>query len=184
MRTLGVRQQHIYIILAAVVVAFIFLNSDMFFEKEKFKDLRNFVKEIWREPLKVKEPLPEFKTIQSATYLSEAARDPFTTPEQEVSIADKSHKKVFKTALENYSLSALTLVGVVSISGKNWAVLKAPDGKVYRASIGTKIGENGGEIVKILENSIRIMQKKGDNWKTDKVYSITLTPEGGNDDKI
>lgn len=49
-----------------------------------------------------------------------------------------------KKNLEAYSISDLHFVGILDHDGNRWAILTAPDQKVYRAKVGNYLGIEAG----------------------------------------
>lgn len=61
--------------------------------------------------------------------------------------------------LEYYPLSALYLVGTLSMQGRRAALIETPEGDVVSAQVGAFIGEDYGRITHIAEQGIRITER-------------------------
>lgn len=103
-------------------------------------------------------PLPKTPAYAPKAYENPLNRDPFTSFSElllrkEAAAASSgprpaSHGPV--QPLEKYALSSLSVTGLVRDNqGKLWAVVLAPDKKIYRATIGSYIGTHNGRIVRI-----------------------------------
>ncbi len=77
---------------------------------------------------------------------------------------DANRKKEF---LEEYTLETLKMTGFFSKDKKNYAMIKAPDNKVYQVTIGNYLGQNYGVIKDINEGVIFLEEriKEEDEWK-------------------
>ena len=51
--------------------------------------------------------------------------------------------------LEQFPLDALQMVGVLDFAGAHYAMIKAPDGIVYRVAVGGYMGQNYGRVTRI-----------------------------------
>ena len=103
-------------------------------------------------------PLPKAPPYQAQTYENPVNRDPFTSFSEillrkEAAAASTgprpaNHGPV--QPLEKYALSSLSVTGIVRDGqGRLWAVILAPDQKIYRATIGSYIGTHNGRILSI-----------------------------------
>ncbi len=60
--------------------------------------------------------------------------------------------------LEQYTLDALTLVGVLHMHGASQALIKAPGGLVHRVGVGAYIGPNNGRITAIAPEHVSLVE--------------------------
>ncbi len=115
------------------------------------------------------EKIPSIKKYQSIPFNNVKSIDPFT------SFSEQSLRKRMANAnsqplpqkqkgpidpLEEYSLSSLTLGGFMWGKTNNWAVFIAPNGNVYRAHVGSPIGNNKGSIVSIDSSTGNVVVKQ------------------------
>lgn len=61
--------------------------------------------------------------------------------------------------LEHYPLSALRLVGTLTMQGRRAALIETPEETVVSAQVGAFIGEESGRITHIAEHDIRIIER-------------------------
>lgn len=100
------------------------------------------------------QPLPEVKLTSYDTVAS--LPDPFK-PVLDLA-ALKQNLDHPKEPLETYSLDSLRVVGTLSEGALTWALVEAPSGIVYRATIGNYIGKNYGKITKITNNEVTVVE--------------------------
>ncbi|MGP8291615.1 pilus assembly protein PilP [Vreelandella zhanjiangensis] len=92
-----------------------------------------------RSPFQASTRVPEQALVQSDTQ----APDPQRTLEP----------------LEHYPLSALRLVGTLTMQGRGTALIETPGETVVSAQVGAFIGEEYGRITHITEQDIRITER-------------------------
>ena len=63
-----------------------------------------------------------------------------------------------KEELEAYSLDTLRMVGTLTMNDELWALIKASDGTIHRIKKGNYVGLNYGEIIRILDDRIELME--------------------------
>jgi hypothetical protein len=80
------------------------------------------------------------------------------------------------TELERFPVEQFTLVGVTTGPSRTQALLRAPDGKTYIASIRMKIGTKGGVIYGISTEAVFVREKMtnviGQDENIDSVISL------------
>lgn len=132
------------------------------------------------------EPLPEFKSYESYAYIEKDLRNPFEPTQKEAVAAEQQtgngispDQSRHKEALESFPLDSLIFAGNLEQRGTVWAVIKAPDGLIYKVQEGNYVGQNYGKITRISETGISITEIVPDglgNW-TERSASLTLTEE-------
>ncbi len=99
-------------------------------------------------------------------YRVEGRRDPF-----ESLVKEKPKVKVLKPhfdagrprgPLERFDISALKLVGIVWGELGHRGLIRAPDNKGYFVTVGTYMGENGGQVVDVAPDRLVIEEKYKD----------------------
>ncbi len=72
-----------------------------------------------------------------------------------------------REVLEEYTLETLKMIGFLSREKKNYAMIKAPDNKIYQVTTGHYLGQNYGIIKDINEGAIYLEEriKEEDEWK-------------------
>jgi type IV pilus assembly protein PilP len=61
--------------------------------------------------------------------------------------------------LERFDISALKLVGILWGQLGRRALIRAPDNKGYFVTVGTYMGENGGQVIGINDDRLMIEEK-------------------------
>lgn len=128
---------------------------------DKFEDLRHYVKQVRSTQKSHIAPLPEFKPFETYTYTAGNKKDPFQ-PWQTAAVdlargAGSGIKPDFdrrKESLEAFPLDSLHMVGTLDFNHQRWAVVKAPDGIVYRVKSGNYMGKNNGRVTKVEEGKV------------------------------
>ena len=144
---------------------------------ENINDLRQYVKKVKAKPKGIIEPLPEIKVVEPFIFNPDQLRDPFRPVEKinEVSELDiasgfgiKPDISRRKEELEAYSLDSLRMVGTLTMDNSLWALVKATNGTIHRVQKGNHMGRNFGEIIRILDDKIELMEiipDKPGSWR-------------------
>lgn len=133
---------------------------------DKLDDLRMYVEQTKAKSSGRIEPLPEVKPFDTYIYKVDGRASPFDqaravlAPLQSSNVAqskrpDESRRK---EPLEGFPLDGLRMVGTLGKAAKTWAVIKAPDGIVYRVTQGNYLGQNNGRIVRVSENKVDLTE--------------------------
>ena len=142
-----------------------------------------YVKKVKSGELSRDEIIPKAKTYTFFSYADDKLRDPFQaamiSPQQ---TGDKHSnispdKKRKKEPLEDYPLDTLRMVGVITVNHKQWAMVQASDGQVFRVTVGNYLGQNHGRITKINPDSIQLLEIISDGlggW-TEHETSLVMT---------
>jgi len=149
---------------------------------EEFQDLREFVKNSGVNMRGKIPPPPEVKPYENFAYNNdENLPDPFKPRKTEQPAGGKSgiNQPDFdrpKEALEEFPLENLKMVGFLFRKNVGYAVIKAPDGKLYRIKSGNYLGTNFGLIKEVTETEIMIKEMVQDStgeW-TERMSSLHL----------
>ncbi|AOY00615.1 pilus assembly protein PilP [Jeongeupia sp. USM3] len=118
------------------------------------------------------EPLPEVKPYQPFTYDAFSLVDPFRAAKMEV--AKRSSNSALapnmnrpREVLENYDLEKLRMVGTLQQGKVIQALIRAPDGNLYRVKQGSYLGQNFGMVTGISESEVKlkeIVEDSGGDW--------------------
>lgn len=138
-------------------------------QQDHLADLKQKVRALERTPPGRIEPLPELKPYESYVYQAagQELRDPFEAPEQPEAeqLAGgpeppgvKPPEPRPKEPLELVPLDSLRMVGTLEAAQGPSALVKGPDGTIYRVAIGNHLGQNYGEIVSITEARIQLVE--------------------------
>jgi type IV pilus assembly protein PilP len=134
---------------------------------DKLSDLRNYVESVKAKPGGRVEPIPEVKPFESFTYRPGGRKSPFEPWGLNAGIGRTSgaaaggiHPDMNRRreALEAFPLDSLHMVGTLAQKDGVWAIIKAPDGLVYRVSRNNYLGQNHGRITKISEDKVELVE--------------------------
>ena len=130
-------------------------------------DLRQYIKTVKAIPKGIIQGLPEIKVVEPFIFNPEGLRDPFRPVEKrleedlmDVATGSGIHPDTMrrKEELETYSLDTLRMVGTLTMSKGLWALIKASDGTIHRVKKGNYMGQNYGEIIRILDDRVELME--------------------------
>ncbi len=148
-------------------------------------DLTQYIQSIKVRPKGTIQPLPEIKVVEPFIFNPEGLRDPFgpvkRVVEEQRIIADsvigiRPDVSRRKEELEAYSLDTLSMVGTLEMSKGLWALIMASDGTIHRVQKGHHMGRNYGEIIRVLDDRIELMEIVADKpgaWREQQA-SIAL----------
>ncbi|QLG89721.1 pilus assembly protein PilP [Chitinibacter bivalviorum] len=127
------------------------------------------------------EPLPEVKPYEPFTYNAFDLPDPFKPSKMELAkkgsgggIAPNTNR--VKEILESYDLEKLRMVGTLQQGKIIQALVKAPDGNLYRVKLGSYMGQNFGMVTKVTETEIslkEIVEDSGGDW-VERTTTLSL----------
>ncbi|QLI81964.1 pilus assembly protein PilP [Chitinibacter fontanus] len=148
---------------------------------EKNSDLKAWMNEQ-SEGLRGRvEPLPEVKPYQPFTYDAFVLPDPFRPSKMELAkkaggsgIAPNTNR--VKEVLENYDLEKLRMVGTLQQGKIIQALVKAPDGNLYRVKVGSYMGQDFGMVTSVSETEItlkEIVEDSGGDW-VERTTTLSL----------
>lgn len=147
--------------------------------REDTQDLQEFIAATKNTALGVKlEPPPEIKPYQPFTYNAQGFKDPFVLSsfaQQQVIVEQpeivdtgvRPDPDRAREELEKYTLATLKMMGVLRArEGEYWALVKAPDGIIYRVRKGNYLGTDQGKIISISEQRIELTEiiAEGNRW--------------------
>jgi type IV pilus assembly protein PilP len=129
-----------------------------------FSDLEQYVATTRTKFQGSVEPLPQFEPYQNYVYSTFNYRTPFTEPsaaepdDQEGDAGPRPDKDRRKEPLEFFPLDSLKMVGTLERGGETWGLIRDPDGTIHRVQAGNHAGENFGEILRISESSVDLLE--------------------------
>jgi type IV pilus assembly protein PilP len=145
---------------------------------DDISDLEKYVAEVKARPKSPIEPLPEIKTIEPFIFVSENLRNPFVaiektqeTDEAKVENGIRPDTARPREELESYELDSLRMVGTVDQNQMLWGLVKAVDGTIHRVKVGNHMGRNFGQIIRIKEDQIELLEIVPDSpgsWRERK----------------
>lgn len=148
----------------------------------EFEDLREFVKNSGADMRGKIEPPPEVKPYEYFQYINdENLVSPFEMRKEELRAGEgggdnRPDLDRPKEALEEYPLENLNMVGFLSRNKINYAVIRAPDGKLHRVKVGNYMGLNFGLIKQVGDAEVvirEVVQDSAGLW-TERMSSIQL----------
>lgn len=149
---------------------------------EEFQDLRDFVKSAGSDMRGKIPPAPEVKPYEPFPYdNSTNLADPFKPRKPDLHAGGKGGLNQPdldrpKEALEDFPLEALKMVGYLQQRNVGYAVVRAPDNKLYRVKAGNYLGLNFGKILEVLGNEVQIkemVQDSSGDW-TERMSTLQL----------
>lgn len=128
-------------------------------------DLREFVKNEHADRKPRIEPLPEIKPHEAFAYTASGLTDPFAPRNLQSQAAaagagsgPKPDMNRRKEPLEDFPLDSLKMVGTLERGKRFWAIVQAPDGTVHKLETGNHAGLNFGEVKKITEEKVELVE--------------------------
>lgn len=138
--------------------------------EEQLIDLEQYTRQIKSRSQGTIEPLPAVKPYETFTYQASELRNPFIptvieSPPGLIGQTNSGPKNTtkpdlnrHKEALEEYTLDSLRMVGILKQGVEIWAIVRAPDGILYRVKKGNHMGRNHGRITSINEDMIELTE--------------------------
>ncbi|WP_410500133.1 pilus assembly protein PilP [Chitinibacter sp. S2-10] len=127
------------------------------------------------------EPLPEVKPYEPFAYDAFNLPDPFRPSKMELAkkggnsgIVPNTNR--VKEVLESYDLEKLRMVGTLQQGKVIQALVKAPDGNLYRVKVGSYMGQDFGMVTSVSETEIalkEIVEDSGGDW-VERTTTLSL----------
>lgn len=129
-------------------------------------DLEAWVAELKAQKAPPIEPIPQMKQYEIFAYNGLGRRDPFSAPlpSKGPGSGPQPDLNRNKEPLEEFPLDALRMVGTINSKGVVYALVRAPDNVVHRVTVKNHLGQNYGEIVKIEESGISLLELVPDGF--------------------
>lgn len=123
-------------------------------------DLQVYVTDIESRKHAHIKPLPPPSEYEAYAYKENNLRNPFNPgaqkgPENPDTCPNSVHER---DALEEFPLESLAMVGSLQLSGKRWALISTQDGTIHRRKTYDYVGNNNGQITKITEKSMELLE--------------------------
>jgi type IV pilus assembly protein PilP len=137
---------------------------------EEFGDLKEWMRNETQNMRGKIEPLPEVKPYEPFIYNGFTLVDPFNASKMEVakkssSLAPNMNRP--RETLEAYDLEKLRMVGTLQRGKEMNALIRAPDGNLYRVKVGSYMGQNFGMVTAISEAEVtlkEIVEDSNGDW--------------------
>lgn len=128
-------------------------------------DLDSFMDEKNARPGGVIAPIPTFKAYEAFAYSATRMRSPFDRPIEVREITQlqsvstiKPDDNRAKEFLEQYTFDSLAMVGTLARDGREWALVRDPDGGIHRVTQGNFLGRNHGKIVDLADTYLAVVE--------------------------
>ena len=124
--------------------------------------IQPYVDAVKERPPEVLEAIPDLDLETPFLYSAQKLKDPFESFEKQHllpppgGIAPPVDRP--KEPLESFSLDALRMVGTIEKKQKIWAIFLDSDNLIYRAGIGSYVGNNYGQVTQITEKSVKLRE--------------------------
>ncbi|WP_043611734.1 pilus assembly protein PilP [Chromobacterium violaceum] len=132
------------------------------------------------------EPLPQVQTYKPFNYQAYDLTDPFNPQKlqagKQQNAANAPDLKRPREALENYDLDKLAMVGTIRRGGAVYALIRTPEGAVYRVQPGNYLGLNFGKITSISDAEVQLAETVEDlngEW-VQRISGLHLEEQGQN----
>jgi len=149
---------------------------------EQFSDIKTWMQENTQNLRGKVEPLPEFVPYQPLAYNAFDLLDPFNKAKMDVSKRNGGGSGVApnrsrpKETLEAYDLEKLKMVGTLQQGKDINALIRSPDGNLYRVKVGSYLGQNFGMVTTITESGVvlkEIIEDSGGDW-VERTSTLSL----------
>lgn len=165
-----------YCIIACMLSALLCLVSSAYAISDEMREAQQFIHNMQARPGEAVEPLPEFLSPANFYYTAVDKRSPFQEPSFLLPGAKgQPDLNRPKEQLEAFTLDSLNMVGTLNKNSQSWALIAAPNGVIYRVTVGAYLGKNYGQIIKISKDDISITETVPDGVGGWEKRDITLT---------
>lgn len=141
-------------------------------------DLHDYAKKVRARKSGNIKPIPKITPYAPYIYDATGMRDPFAP----LALAPtKSKSKLHpdtdrpREPLEAFPLDGLRMVGTITVAGQIYALIRAPDGVVYRVTHGNHLGRSYGKIIGITQSEVKITELVPDGLGGWGKHAASLT---------
>ena len=129
------------------------------------QDLQEYIDQVKARRAGQIESLPEIKSVETFIYQEGERRDPFMPPDRKIrkdtpavvgGVSPDINRR--KEELERYPLSSLKMVGILRQENEFWGLVVADDGTIHRVKNGNYLGQDHGQILRISESRIEMVE--------------------------
>lgn len=147
---------------------------------EEYGDLRAWMEESARNMHGKVDPLPQVKPYVPYVYAAFDLTEPFSELKLKVErpkngvLAPNTDRP--KEPLEAFDLEKLIMAGTLERANVMYALIKTPEGSMYRVKPGNYIGQNFGLITEISETEVKlkeIVEDSNGDW-VERASTIVL----------
>lgn len=128
-------------------------------------DIDAFMNEKRARPGGMIAPIPTFKAYEAFSYSATTLRSPFDRPVEVREIAqlqavstvkpDDTRPKEF---LEQFTFDSLVMVGSLERNGKDWTLIRDPQGGIHRVAVGNYVGRSHGKIIEMTDTYVAVVE--------------------------
>ena len=139
------------------------------------KKAANFVAAEKNKPPQQIDEIPIILPIEDYIYPATSQRDPFVLMQSQNTTNGPDVQRA-KQPLENFALDALKMVGTLRQDNKTWGIIAAPNGMVYKITIGNYLGQHFGKVTTVEKQKIIITEtipNPSGGW-TNRSAELTL----------
>lgn len=128
------------------------------------QNLQGFVADVRSRPSPPIAPIPDMVKYTPFAYVANDRRSPFTrvvdVPVAVSASGNAIHPDIDRPRdpLEAFQLDSLKMVGSMTVGSTKYALILAPDGVVYRPTVGDYAGKDYGEITAISGNGVMLSE--------------------------
>lgn len=152
---------------------------------DDMRDLDAFMAEKRARPGGVIEPIPTFKAYEAFAYAATTMRSPFDRPVEVRQVTRLNARSAVKPDpdrprefLEQFTLDSLQMVGKLERGGRNWTLIRDPEGGIHRVQTGNYLGRDHGKIVDMGDSFVAVVEIVSDGtaegW-VERPRTIELT---------
>ena len=142
--------------------------------QDEFSDLREFMAQTGATAQPPLESLPTVKPQETFSYEPGEQPDPFEPrslkPAKDGGGMQPDLSRP-REALEQFPLDGLRMVGTLSKANQKYALVRTPEGTLFRVKKGDHMGQNFGLVINITETSIELRETVQDgvgDWTESK----------------
>ncbi len=142
--------------------------------EDQFADLREFMAQTGAASQPPLESLPAVKPQEAFSYEPGEAPDPFEPRSLKPAKGGGGLQPDLsrpKEALEQFPLDGLRMVGTLSKAGQRYALVRTPEGTLFRIKKGEHMGQNFGLVIDVTDTSIELRETVQDgagDWTESK----------------
>lgn len=146
-------------------------------------DLQQYIVEVALRPGGAVEPMPQFQPYEAFTYSAASLRSPFDVPimagtstAQEPVNDVKPDFDRTPEALEEFALSNLNMVGMITRGNATIALIQDENGKIHRVGRGSYLGRNHGRITQVAPAEIELTEivPSGDGAWVERPRTLSI----------
>ncbi len=163
-----------------LVLFTIFLIMMTACSQNDYSDLELFIKNSGIGLRRQVDPLPEVRPYKHFTYQVFDMPSPFVPRKnnqtQSIRGGIQPDLNRRKEVLESFPLESLSMVGSLQQEDRIFALIKSPDGTLYRVKIGNYLGQNFGKINHVSESEVKLLEivQDGVNEWTERISALML----------